>query len=330
MKRNISTIAMLISALTPAIAFSELNDSNTENNPQPKPDIRVLSESRSADNYWTAERLRAAKPMPEPEVSDEEREQTPSPDSLANPENETTFILEPSRSEPEESAAWAQGQPEEANVNQRPFWNAGKLFFSAPDGDFNCTAQFVGHKRVLMTAAHCIRDHKTGAWYKNFVFYQRYKNNSWDKSFQTRCMAVWSDWVTGTDKQNWSKDYGFLTTHFDSGAGWLGLMSGIPHTQWTAIGYPSNYMEGSYMQKVNGRLGEKQSNGEVRMDGNPMKKGSSGGAWIAELNTDNASGNYAVGINAKILSNYPDSTFGPYFDAKVFDLHKAAKDACYL
>lgn len=39
---------------------------------------------------------------------------------------------------------------------------------------------------------------------------------------------------------------------------------------------------------------------------------------------------YAVGINAKIISHYPESTFGPYFDAKVFDLHKSAKDACRL
>ena len=329
MKRNVSTIAILVSAFTPAMAFSQWDSGTGEINPPARPDIHVLSAARSADDYWTADRMRAAKPMPEPQISEDELE-THSQNSLLVQKQEPTLTIEPSDENIQQNAAYAEGEPEEANVNQRPFWNTGKLFFTAPDGDFNCTAQFVGHKRVLMTAAHCIRDHKTGAWYKNFKFYQRYRNNSWDKSFQIGCMAVWSNWVTGTDQQNWTKDYGFLTTHFDSGAGWLGLKSGIPYTHWTSVGYPANYMEGRYLQKVNGRLGEKQSNGEVRMDGNPMKKGSSGGAWIAELNTENTSGNYAVGINAKIISHYPESTFGPYFDAKVFDLHKSAKDACRL
>ena len=59
------------------------------------------------------------------------------------------------------------------DVNTVPLVFAGKMFFSKPDGDFMCSAQFIS-KNVLLTAAHCVRDDKSGDFWKNITFFLQY------------------------------------------------------------------------------------------------------------------------------------------------------------
>lgn len=325
MRRNIFNLTLLATSIVPVAAFAQASNNEA--------DIKHFPETLSTENYWSAERMRNAKPMPEPEISDYEIQKLQEEaQSVTDSSTSEVLIIEPSPAKTNiDGSIPAKPALERADVNQRPFWNAGKLYFSKSDGDYVCSAQFVGHKRVLMTAAHCLRDKKTGDWYKNFMFYQRYEDgSSWNDSFKIGCAAVRNDWITGDDSWNWSKDYGFLTTFLDSNAGWLGMKSGIPYSSWTSIGYPSNYGDGKYLMKADGHMGEKLSHGVIRMDKNPMGPGSSGGAWIAELTTPTAEGNYAVGLNSYGNSGYPESMFGPYFDGQVFDLHKAIKEQCRI
>ena len=47
----------------------------------------------------------------------------------------------------------------------------GKLYFTTPDGDYVCAAQFVS-KNVVLTAAQCLQDDKSGDYYDNMQFVQ--------------------------------------------------------------------------------------------------------------------------------------------------------------
>jgi V8-like Glu-specific endopeptidase len=56
----------------------------------------------------------------------------------------------------------------------------GLLVFRNAKGDtFSCTAQFIAPK-VLLTAAHCVRDNITGEWYdtNKMFFFLQYQNDN--------------------------------------------------------------------------------------------------------------------------------------------------------
>ncbi len=285
--------------------------------------------------------MRAAKPMPMPIVSTEE---------LSKMEAEARFesamrnnrkgkqqalVIESSSVEwkaererdsfPSINASAVDGVPEGADVNQRPFWDAGRLYFTSQKGDFFCTAEFVGSNQVLMAAAHCLMDDE-GHWNTNFVFDPRYRGKQRFKTSGTGCKAVPSKYITQAGVNN-AADYGFITA-FRPGPGWLGLKTEIPYDHWTAIGYPENYGDTRYLQQVNGSKGSFDKNSAVLMLNNPMGPGSSGGAWIAELNaSDHPGGNYAIGLNGVIINN---GLYGPYFDQITFTVFNTVKKLCNI
>ena len=304
------TLIKLILICSSAILISACSN-------EPELEKTSLSNDLTEDNYWTEERIANATPMPMPEFSEEDiskfkyyprKDQSqktiePSPGSGSNANDENLA---------------ADGTVTEANVKQRPFWNGGKLFFTTPDGDSSCTAQFVGSNRVLMTAAHCVMDGKTGKWYKNFRF-QRAYNSGGGQTVGWECAAVYKAWYEPT-KENKPYDYAFLYTNTNSGAGWMGFRTNLPYSSWTAIGYPKNFYCAKKMGRVTGSKGS-TGTGVVEMDDNPMYKGASGGAWIGDLNSTSTSGNYAIGLNSYATSNVT-ALWGPQFDSATYDLLK--------
>jgi hypothetical protein len=266
--------------------------------------------------YWTEKRMREAKPLPLPSVSEDELKQIIKNSKLVE-KHPPKIISESNASAKNNRKGLEPGVPVNADVSERPFWNAGKLYFTAPDGDHYCSAQFIGKSKLLLSAAHCVRDGTTAEWYKNFMFRQAYENGDSDKDFDIVYEAAYAAWAT-TSGGDHSLDYSFLVTNKESTAGWMGVETDIPYTSLVAIGYPSNYGNGKYLQQV---LGEKGtvSGGIVQMKNNPMRSGNSGGAWIAELTTDQASGNIAVGLNSFHTSD-DTSEYGPYFDDTFWSL----------
>lgn len=273
------------------------------------------ADQEAVEAYWTEERLRDATPLPIPEVSEEEfqrlLQQEVAPGRPTNVESV----------EAGESAQSTPGVPERANVGERPFWNGGRLFFTKPDGkDYSCTGAFAGQNNIVLTAAHCVRDGQTGAWYRNFNFRRAYSNGG-GQSVGWNCASAYYMWYTPPN--NYRYDYAFIRTTSTSGAGWLGWKTQIPYTSWTAIGYPQNYGSNQYMYKVVGDKGPISGN-IVQMNNNPFNFGASGGAWIAELTTPHVGGNYAVGVNSFIRSSDPGRMWGPLFDADFAALYTKA------
>lgn len=196
-----------------------------------------------------------------------------------------TLVIESSPGDGSPIPKGVKGVVEEADVDQYPFSNAGILYFTEANGvDNACTAEFVGSNRVLMTAAHCLVD-DNGKWYKNIVFHPRSRGKNRIEILKTACKGVPDGAVTQTGR-DLRKDYGFITT-YKKNPSWLGLRSGVPYTEWAAIGYPINYGNALYLQRVYGFKGTTfsgVSDGIVEMKDNPMENGSSGGAWIGKLN----------------------------------------------
>ncbi|NQZ06033.1 MAG: hypothetical protein HRT35_02635 [Algicola sp.] len=237
---------------------------------------------------------------------------------------------------------YTSDDPIKADVENFPFSTGGRLAYIDSNGvDSYCSAQFVGSSRVIMTAAHCMQDRVTGMFYRNFNFRRAY-NNGGGQSVGLICGAVYSDWKTGSeDKDNWKRDYGFFYTSSESEGGWLGLKKNENYSNWTAIGYPVAYgtsqytpkdkepnltvndmfkmhnsavvRTGRYMIRVDGGLVDK-THGIVTMNNNPMRSGSSGGAWIADLTDYQGSGNYAIGLNSYHMRDKYTYEFGPEFD----------------
>lgn len=279
------------------------------------------AEPEASDDYWTEERVAAAQPTPPP--SPEELKASPAeagpPQQLLDalrsfPPSLLSFDGDGSGMSTEEVA---DGEVTKANVKQRPFWNGGKLYYTMQNGnDFVASAQFVASNRVLMTAAHCIIDIKTGLYNKNFQFRRAYNDGGGQKVSIIGDLILTAYYNNGS--VNGAYDYAFMRTGTDSGAGWLGFQTGLPYNKFTAIGYPSNYFGGKSMARVTGTKGNITSNIATMVD-NPMGPGCSGGAWIGDVITDHVGGNYAIGLNSS-SSGSPDDEQGPYFDSLTYAL----------
>ncbi|MDR1100842.1 MAG: serine protease [Clostridiales bacterium] len=220
------------------------------------------NEILEADKYWTPERIRDAKPVPLPIDPDSGK-----------------IRVEPS----EELSAT------EADIKALPYKCGGKLAYLQPSL-FYGSAQFVGTNDVVLTAAHCVFDRDTKCWSNNIKFMRAYKKGGYEKGFSVRALAVLADWVDGKGVDA-RLDYGFLVTTSESDAGYLNYSLELPEIA-TSFGYPGNISDGEIMQTVSGGIApDYPGSRQIRMDGNPMSKGSSGGAW-----TD--SSNNAIGVNA--------------------------------
>ncbi len=272
------------------------------------------------EQYWTDERLKNAIPHPLPTLSNEKFYEM----TKSGSRNNTIKGLQ--SQEGSSFNTINSDVPTIADISQRPFWNGGKLFFTKPNGkNYTCSAQFVGKKNILLTAAHCVRNGETGVFYKNFIFYRGYNNGGGQKVLWN-CAVVSNKWAN--PQLNYKYDFAFINTKSDSGTGWFGWKTNVPYNAWSAIGYPVNYGNGKYMFQIAGTKGT-NLHGIVEMLGNPMEHGSSGGAWIAELNNANSGGNYAVGINSFGLSSKPDSEFSPLFGSDfVAFYNQAQNDDC--
>ena len=323
MMKTITITKMLVLAMlfiTPFFTAEAVSPKGQEN-----ATFNTTSEAVSGDaDYWTEERLKNAKPLPLPQITDEQFKTLTQELEKGERKKENVQIQEEGPKDNNQEKAATLGVPESANVNERPFWNGGKLYFTKPDGDYICTAEFTGQNNILLTAAHCVRDGNTGQFYKNFRFYRAYNGGGGQYVGWTCAMAYYM-WYT--PPMNFKYDYAFIHTDRTSGAGWLGWKTQIPYNTWTAIGYPQNSGNNQYMYKVVGDKGPIY-NGIVQMNNNPFNGGASGGAWIGDLTTPYVGGNYAIGLNSFIRQSDPNKMWGPLFDNEWVNLYNKTVNNC--
>lgn len=200
-----------------------------------------------------------------------------------------------------------EGEVKTADLSKPPFSSGGKIFFTIQGKDYCGSAEFCADKKLILTAAHCLRDRDTGEWVENIVFQRGYNNGFYKQKIKIRAAALKSYWCGKPVIDCYQWDYGFGITDEEAEVTPLEYEKNILSEQVQAFGYPGNYHQGQKMVYANGEI-ESGTHAEktiLRMQGNPMKQGCSGGAWVSS-----ASGK-VVGVNSFIYATEEKAVYGP-------------------
>ena len=299
--------------------------------------------------YWTAERMRSARPIRVGEAASAAAARAPeSQGSGATEAPQRTAV--PHRVPGSAPAGDVTAPPRApfGNTLQRRTWyrymirhpsrrafrTNGKLFARGSSRLWYCSATVVGtpNKSVVFTAAHCLRTvGPRGHWYRDFVFVPAFKNgrhpfgrfvgdNAW----------VLGGWVS-SGPNNFNYDVGALVLRRNNhrqrvarAVGSVGIATSYTRRHyWYVYGYPADYPfngknlwtceSPSWGQEWNRMRGPNPT--EIACD---LTAGSSGGGWIWRA----FGGRY---LNS-VMSHGPDwpspDSFGTYFGKAVWNLYK--------
>lgn len=197
--------------------------------------------------------------------------------------------------------------PEKADLSKMPFVTGGKLFFSRAGHNYVASANIMESQNLLLTAAHCIQNNKTGELGENYLFERCYDSGKSSEKLTFKTVALKEYWYS---EKAWKWDYSIVILNSKSNvASPLEYSTeGVDGKTATAFGYPSNFFSGKSMVFVKGIV-TRESDSTWRIDGCKMREGCSGGAWVLEDNKT------VIGVN----SFGPASTSINYGGSPIFD-----------
>ena len=198
-----------------------------------------------------------------------------------------------------------------------------------------CTAQFIA-PRVILTAAHCVQDYKTGAWYdlNEMYFLLQYQNEQYSQVYRPVCLSRFDGWFPlALDKQSPAEldrafedrfqwDYAMILVDHDSTTGYFNWdvdWSG-KYQNATMTGYPLAVLNGQIIQIVDGALHFAPNRRNVvelvHAERTNITQGASGGAWVGNFSKEEAANhNNVLSVSSYLVSRLPGISFGPYLTA---------------
>lgn len=304
------------------------------------PAVETVAEG---EEYWTAERMANAIPMPMPVLDG------PLPTGAADPSVyagvEPHYTL-PSGGGPETAFGggiepmfdeWYVYPPpytsyeEFGKLKKYPLHTVGKLFFTQYGLDYVCSGA-VAWDNVVWTAGHCVHagDNSGSGWSYNVKFVPAYRNGVAPYGNWKGIMLVTSyDWYLNGLPSGLDNDLGAITIKPKSGVdigntvGWLGFATdvGLPW-HFTQYGYPAQApFTGQVLWTVNSSsAGIDTTAGfspQPHYTGNDMTGGSSGGPWVI---LQSKYGGWINGHNDYKYSGSNEAMFSPYFSSAAWNV----------
>ncbi|MDA0182735.1 hypothetical protein OJ997_20655 [Solirubrobacter phytolaccae] len=261
----------------------------------------VSQSASSVANYWTPERMQAAKPA------------------------EQRFGGAAARTEAEAAPLpWTSAEVT-TPYTQAPTSTHGKVFFTLGGGDYVCsgTALLSGNKSVVWTAGHCVNE-GPGAFATNWEFVPAYKDGSAPLGvYVAENLFTTSGWGNSGD---FSYDLGAAVvapaggTALTDRVGGRGIAFNYSRSQtYNSYGYPAAPpFSGERLWRCNSTLQTQDTgaNPATLGIGCDMTGGSSGGGWIV--------GSSVYSVNSYGYDNQPNVMYGPYQGSVAQSLYNAA------
>lgn len=255
-------------------------------------DLDAASNQRTME-YWTPEKRKTAIPI---DLSLENEDGLD--ESLGANDNPTT-------------------DPKQADLTKRPFEAGGKLFFTLDNKDYVGSASIIGQNNMLLTAAHCVQDNKTGNLAENFLFSRCYEGEISAEDITFKKIIVKENWVKEKSRK-WDYAIAILSKNSNVSKPLKYETTDIAGKTITAFGYPGNIFDGAQMVFIKGTA-NKGNNSLWRIPGNKMLTGCSGGPWVLDDNET------IVGLNASATSpKAPNTLLSPMFDTEFDNLYQYA------
>jgi V8-like Glu-specific endopeptidase len=301
--------------------------------PEPRvQDARGAAAALGAANFWTADMMQAAEPIPVPVMPAPIEPAADTSRSLAAArEGGAGVVLEaapmpPDRPavEPLDLASFDTTRVGD-KFNQFPYSAIGKLFMVFGGKKFMGSAWVIGEK-AFFTAGHCLFDHTQGGAASSIVFLGTYRRGQFTDQWTVVNKAVPNAWKTARD---FRADMGvcIVDKPIRPVLGKLGFranLSPAPSGPFTEVGYPGQPLpqfpfDGEEMWQSVGTFASMPmpiSNGMgVMQAGGNLTGGCSGGPW-ADANDQFR----AVGLNSSRLPNDVNLMNSPYFGDRFVEL----------
>ena len=272
-----------------------------------------------ASDRWTPEAMKNVAPKALPEVDP------------ATVRSAGHTRAAPGKSAVSQPADMKQGANERrsGDIGTRPLYWSGRLFADDADGNgYSCSAQFISDD-VLITAAQCVRDNKTGDFAQNVEFYLGYDRGDYVRRYTTNCMWTYDGWVS-TDPSRYLYDYAMIkvngtsaTGHWGTHRNWLGA-----YQRATKIGYPKGDREGEVIQVDRGPVHVADGIVALRHGNKADPHGSAGGAFVGDYTKRDGDHNYVISVDSFTYTGERGTDYGPYFDDYMKKLWDKAEGPC--
>jgi len=208
---------------------------------------------------------------------------------------------------------------------------SGKLYFSGTDNEDSWCSGFFVDANVIMTAAHCIFDN-VKQQYSAGLHFARGEGTSRGEDYPIVKAAFYDEWRTSDYPGMF--DYAFLltSTRLPQDVTPLAITELTKETDWMTVGYPQTYDAGGVdlsgggsMLYVIGSLAYRSE--MILMNGNSMKKGSSGGPWVPNSYVGGPYGTTVISVSSK-MGWLSGTMWGPLLDSRTLALRDYLKGEC--